>query len=352
MNHSLYSRILFCLFVCVLLGCSRSTQDYSQENLEEYLHQKIAVAYADFGLATDALQAAITEQCTEGLIEEGRAVIQENWKNSNAAWQRVQIINFGPVAEQNRAHDIAFYPSSRANLEKRVAALLESDTDITAENLNAGGVSLRGLPAMEYLLFVDPDPAQGNPSSGRRCDYLTALAALLKKHSSFLASHWRTSSDNAAASGGEKAERVPLENLLNGINERLSVIIAIKLEKALDGSVDALESPYSQQTLVNINNNFAFIQDLYGNHEKEGILRFLATRTHDDIAKEMSIRLNLLKTHLDQLDADFDSLKATPEGSEKLRMVSQLFRSVQEYHATKVADALGVYIGFNSADGD
>ncbi len=352
MNSPFYVRLLFWSFFPFLLACSRDGQVYSLQKLDAFLRQRIAVAYADLDLATDALASAINEQCAEGLTEDGEGVIRENWKNSNAAWQRVQIINFGPVADQNHAHAIAFYPSSRANLEKRITALLESDTAITPESLKVSGVSLRGLPAMEYLLYANLAADNGNPSPQRRCNYLAALATLLKGHTSYLSSEWRSVEDHASDSSAGGSTQALLESLLNGINERLSVIVAVKIEKVLDGSVDALESPYSEQSLINIGNNFAFIQDLYGNHEKEGILRFLAAQGHEDISREMSVRLNLLQTHLTELGSGSSILQVAADGDEKLRTVAQLFRSVQEYHATRVADALGVYIGFNSADGD
>lgn len=358
MHRSPYFRtllwpLLCLLFVCLLIACTRSNQKYSQEDVVQSLHSQIATAYADFEKATDALREDIKKHCAGDQDVTSERALQDHWIRANAAWQQVQVINFGPIAEQNRGYSIAFYPNSRANLEKRIETLLQSGNPLTTQNLETGSVSLRGLPALEYLLFANrPQAASTNVSTERDCHYLSVVATLLNEDASYLATQWQTGGEYARKIGDGISYSDFLESLLNGINERLSVIISVKLEKTLNGSTDALESPYSGQSLVNIKNNAAFIQALYGNLEENGLLRHLNDHGHSDIAKEMSVRLDLLQVNLAQVGPDIVAAQSSVEDTQKLQTVIQLFKSVQEYHARKVADALGVYIGFNSADGD
>jgi predicted lipoprotein len=86
--------------------------------------------------------------------EAHRGHVQQSWVEACLAWKRLQWIQFGPVKDRAYWSSLAFKPVYPQSIEK----VLRDNKPITADYLAEQGAAVKGIYALEYLLF---DLSQG-----------------------------------------------------------------------------------------------------------------------------------------------------------------------------------------------
>src|SRR5262245_35011785 len=97
-----------------------------------------------------------------------------------AAWSKVEILRFGPIAQDNRYESLFFWPDPKGLGDRQIRdAIAKRDESVTKpEALSGKSVALQGFPALEYLLYGDGAETLAAPSeaSAFRCAFARAVA--------------------------------------------------------------------------------------------------------------------------------------------------------------------------------
>ncbi len=169
--------LLLFITVAVLAACSKPAPSAFESALTETAHSLILPWHQDFVRTTGELQHSLEAFCQNPEDEEALELSRNRWRHAMLAWQTLQLVNFGPVMEDNQAWRIQFWPDTHNRVGQRVEALLSAQTPIDAATLAEGNVLTQGLSALEYVLF---DPGRASLESFREprtCLFLTAAAA-------------------------------------------------------------------------------------------------------------------------------------------------------------------------------
>ncbi len=98
--------------------------------------------------AVQALVASLAEpNATKLKWRQHRAL----WINTMLAWERLAAVSVGPLLERRSARTIDFWPTRPAQIERLLANGLGGITSV--QQLDTVGVSARGLPTLEWLLW-------------------------------------------------------------------------------------------------------------------------------------------------------------------------------------------------------
>jgi predicted lipoprotein len=133
---------------------------------------------AELVAASVQLTPAIETLCTanaataESALENAR----RHWLNSLLAWERLSAVNFGPVLERRSQRQIDFTPTRPRMIEKAVKSAPASAAD-----MELIGTPAKGLPALEWLLWVKPI----QPASAE-CRYAVRVAADIEREAQAL----------------------------------------------------------------------------------------------------------------------------------------------------------------------
>ncbi len=323
---------------------------------------KLNKRYHQFYQNNQALYREATAFCSQVQTPKNSALLKTAWFNSNTAWQYLQAITFGPVADNSRRYDIAYYPITKSTLETKIHELVEIDEQpLTAHYIAEQPASRQGLTALEYLLFRDDATAFFSEDDiGRRyCDYAQAISQRLIDLSYPVDIEWQQGGLYYTTVMSELSTNAFNEAIFGAINERLSIISSDKITKVQAGNTSEIESAYAHISLSNIKENIAFIRDIYEtpfeqstSKPSQGILAWLSSDGHQDIALEMHNRLSHLETVLDTLGKSLIQTLEEPHADENIAALLSALHNVHEYHARSVAESLNIFIGFSGADGD
>lgn len=146
-----------------------------------------------------------------------RASAQDAWKLAMNDWQFVEMMQVGPIGamdttsggEDRRDHIYAWPIRNLCAIDQRTVSEGYNDADALGADL----VSLRGLGAIEYLLFVDSNDNNCSPLSPinaegtwatfseeeiatRRLEMAKALARLVHDEAQALSARWRATNGN------------------------------------------------------------------------------------------------------------------------------------------------------------
>lgn len=120
-------------------------------------------------------QAALTDALValeQAPSEEALRTAREAWRPAALAWERASVLRIGPLAESRALLRCAFWPVRSAKL-LQLSAAEPAPGDADVERL---GVDVRGLFALEWLLFAPHDSSLSSSARER------ALASVLARN--------------------------------------------------------------------------------------------------------------------------------------------------------------------------
>jgi predicted lipoprotein len=189
----------------------RSAQELRQAALDNIAQNVIVSQYEDFAVKAQALEDATQAWDREG-TGEARLAAQAAWGDAMRSWQRAEVYQFGPAGamgvvlggEDIRDFVYSWPLTSPCRVDQEVVS---QDYTDAATFFAEERVNVRGLDAMEYLLFRvgtenDCSVASGINSSGdwaalseddlnaRRAAYSLALAQDVNARAQALLTHW------------------------------------------------------------------------------------------------------------------------------------------------------------------
>jgi predicted lipoprotein len=249
---------------------------FNIQTVENYVipsYKKLATANNDLYLATQAfckiLAAPNTDQLQVSLANTKKA-----FHHSMNTWQLIQNIYFGPIEIGMRHNSIQFWPDKKNHTGKQLNKLILSKNEaaISVDGFYKNSVSVKGLPAIERLLFNTKtlENFKENPFS---CGVMVAIARYLSNTSASLHEEWVTTmlpqfKDAKQINGYYEDDIDAATTLLKTLVEPIEIIRDLKLDSPLGSEHDKvafkrLESWRSQRSLENIKLNIHSIESFF-----------------------------------------------------------------------------------------
>lgn len=317
-------------------------------------YEQLASETAALAEATDALCATPDTAAFDAA--------RSAWDRAQQAWASTVAYRLGPVRWQRLTADIE-YP---VDVDKIDALAADGTAPLTPSELDAMGADVRGLNAVQQLLFGTDDVAGLTP---RACSYAAAAATLTATSSSELLTAWTDGSDGEPAAAVQMTEpgddsmwsdtTEVLEDLLNTSLSALTTVADMQLGPATGETTEAPEPTEAdpgaaQRALQDAGGMVLSVQESWGAPSGDGAGGFaaLVPPSVDDTVTDA------LSSALEQLDAvtvpiaQLDS--AAPDGSDMtaLRDAYEQVVTARTALRTEVASQLGLTVAFSDADGD
>jgi hypothetical protein len=319
--------------------------------------------------AADALAAQANTFC-QAPDADGLDATRTAWSAVMAHWKHGESGQFGPVWMEpwRVGPKVDTWPARPASIQ----GILDDDFDLTFEVVSTLGTVHRGLPVLDWLLFVDGTESLAaftDPTTGsRRCDYLVAVTADTANQFMVLRDTWSPSGTNWLAnytapgpSTDLMSTRASMDEVVNRTIFAVENVRLLKLGKPAGQSsggtpqLDLIESPQSGRSLRNALDSLAGIEGVflgaYEGSQGSGLIDAVA-----DPERQATIR-SAFDTHY---AASVSAIEAVPPPlteaiythSVELDAATTAIRDLQVVLQVDLAQALAVTIRFNDTDGD
>jgi predicted lipoprotein len=280
-----------------------------------------------------------------------------------SAWARIEFLRFGPLADDNRADRIHFWPDRRGIGLRQVQRILGARDESAADpqRLYGRSVAVQGLAALEFVLFGTGAEVQTDPDGDPfRCRYGAAVAANLASISDDLEAAWNDEAGFAATllspGEGNKTYRNTDEavgEILNVLVHGFELIRDIKLQPVLGESVEKAAPKRaifrrSGQTLAVLAANFQSLQHLF---EVSGIVDAVPEK-QKWIGGSMLLEFENAQRTFTAIRMPLEKAVADSDQRGKLTYLVILTRSLQRLATEQLAVAMNLAVGFSSLDGD
>ncbi|WP_024461259.1 imelysin family protein [Marinimicrobium sp. LS-A18] len=301
------NRAVLPLLALIVSGCVGDDQSSNAESesarnfdyqgmMANYADNVILPEYRNFAEEAEALAqgpGSVASYCDRLYNPEGMADVErvrDQWRRAMYRWQRVELFQVGPLAANGGALRNRIYsfgssaPLSQCAVDQGVVLAQREDFDLMTRSVNA-----RGLDALEYLLFSEDlnyhCPSQINETQGwndlpeqtrreQRCDYAQRLADDIEAASQTLVEAWEPEGGDYRFEWVNPAnQEVNLKALSDALfyieletkDRKLGVPTGINASCSAAACPDAVESPFSESSMRNINANLdAFLVGFTG----------------------------------------------------------------------------------------
>ena len=300
-------------------------------NLSADLHSSWSVPRAaEFVTASRQLTPVIESLCAASAATTETALqnVRQHWLHSLLAWERLSAVNFGPVLERRSQRQIDFTPTRPRLIEKAVKL-----APVNAANMELIGTPAKGLPALEWLLWVKPI----QPASAE-CRYALQLAAEVTREAEALQAAPTLGLDDAATLSEWVNQWVGGLERLRWSNMEMPARVA-----QTSGGKAPADFPrgVSGASAASWAAQWDALQHLaVGPVSLASILR---QRGKDATA-------DVLAQAIRQADADLQGL--TISDAPRILAAAKQLAALKRLVENEVAPALGVNIGFSDSDGD
>lgn len=305
--------------------------------------------------AVDAWAAASGED-----VATSKAAAQDAWRTAMASWQRVELYQLGPLADDDgttpgaadgRARVYSWPPANACRVDQETVRGEFADDGWSERVL----VNVKGLDALERLLFAGPDHACASRIGidedwealgtdgvdAARADYAAVLAAGVAADIDGQRTSWASFGEELASAGVDSTVYDRQDEALNAVFDALFYIETgtkdTKLAKPMglrdcgtELCLEDVEHPLSGESLTAIRANLDGFEVLFTGGDGVGLDEVLESRGHGDIVQAVQTGLDNARAAADALDAPIDEgLEQSPE------QVAALHAAVKE-----VADAM------------
>lgn len=307
-------------------------------DVAEAVNARILPDLAAFRAATQELAGTAARTCDPDRLRPA-------WNAAFDAWMPVSFLRLGPAEEDGRILAIAFWPDPKGIGARQQRQLLSSQDPVVDDPAAFAerSVALRGFFALERLLY----PA-GPLTGDYPCALTRATAADLARMAAEVDQGWRDHFARTLLSAGQPGNRLYLTEaearqalftqLMTGFeftaDQRLGRPLGT-FDRPRPERAEARASARSQRNVeLSLQSLLAFGEALAGPLPE--------TRADVEQAIAATRALN---------DPDFSGL-ARPQGHVRAEALQGLVRAAQDSAGLEAGAALGVAVGFNSADGD
>ncbi len=345
-THHAHWLLLLCISL-LLAGCGErgfNRKAMLQGIVDEIIlpnHALFVARSAELETAVRALHADPTDA--------NLANAQAAWKTTVDAWSGVQLFDMGQINRDFMHPAIDRIPPNIDGIEQSI----NDGQSLSMERVNSFGSNKKGLPTLEYLLFL-PDL-----TDQRRLEYTLATAEVLAQNAADLETAWRDYADDfVSAELDNQNTNSSISMLVNEIVRRLEIIMGLGLGQPLglniqtDGEAhpETLFSPYAGYTEERLLHQLISVQTVLDG----GIDDYLDYLNLTPVEEQpLSERLDNAIAEAIVLTGQLDDLeRRVVEDRESAEAAYAAIREVAILTRVDLTSQLGVLLTFSDADGD
>ncbi len=351
------------------------TDDRRREALTTLAENIALPTYREFAARAGDLREQAASFCANPTLESLTST-QEAWSDARAPWKRSEAFALGPYQDDppRLGPKIDFWPARTRDIER----VLADTKSIDQAFLDGQGVTKKGLPVIEYVLFdAEADEAAElerfqTDGGDRRCAYLVALTEDLAARAEEMVQAWDPGDGDFAGEivrAGEGSEyfvtlQIAVNELFNQLTFTAENIRELKIGKPQgkrnggNPQPDSVESRFSHRSAQDIVNTLEGLRAAYtgdlNDQEGVGFEEVLAERIRGTDRESLSAKLEdqfeRAISATETIEGTFvDAVEAQPE------QVEAAYQEVKTLHRLLGADAsnvLGVTVMFNNTDAD
>jgi len=314
------------------------------------LHDKASVTAKDVG----ALCASPSQAGLDAARKDFSALVD--------AWSTIEIVQFGPISENNRLERMLFWPDRKSIGLKQVQAALAAKDPTAADPAAIAGksVAMQGLGALEYVLYGTDADTLASADGAYRCAYGAAAAGNIETIAADVDAAWRKPDgfaavwqnpgpDNPVYRDGPEA----VTDLLGVLIDGLELVRDVRVKGFLGASPDADKPKQaifwrSGNTADSLAANLDGMDRLFevsriGDALSDGA-RWMAESTHIQLANGVA--------DARAASGPIDAALADPEKRARLEHFRLVTSSLSSLVGTRMTAEFGLTAGFSSLDGD
>lgn len=333
--------------------------------LVEMVDGVIIPAYADFAAKADEEVLAVAALCNDP-GENGLAAAREGFGLLVDGFSRVEALRVGPAREGNRFEKLFFWPDRRGRGLRQVEGLIRQrdPTALDADQLAGKSVAVQGLLALDFALSDDEAESALLQKGNYRCAYALALSRRIAATAHELHADW----SGPAGYGNQMKNAGPdqlvyrssgeaMQEILRAASEMLTIDRDFKIAGVIGGNrkeTKVKKAPFwrSGLWLRAVDGNIAFVEALFAgdtlaaklgdqNETLPKELRFELEQARKAVAKASGLPAN-----------DRDVAGFSEEAYGLLSYASAPLHGAADIVESRLPQALGLVLGFNSLDGD
>lgn len=336
--------------------------EFDKVNLLDKLSKNVIIPeYNNFYLLSEDLNNKaslfVNNPTEESLIE-----IQNIWKKLITSWQKITVFEFGPVKTLNVSSKIFFSPVKEQSIKD---VLIKEKESLNDNFLDSVGVTKKGLPVIEFLIF-NKDKGNNYILSSfkesvdfeKRKIYLKLLTNDLKNNANEIKKAWDINQGNYLKQfiNEKNSFNMLLNNIISVLENIKDTKLGTPMGKKSGGElrlneIESLPSNYSKNNIIN---NIISIKSIfngsYNNSESFGLNDYLIyidkRELKEQIISQIDKTINLIQTLNPSLEY---SIKNEPE---KVENVYNEVREILKLIKVDTSNSLSETVTFNSSDGD
>lgn len=323
--------------------------------------------YEDFSNQTSSLYQSIDRLC-ENPDNDKLTQAQSAWRDAKLSFNKTELISFGPVNRQEYIGHFNFWPTRIGDIETAI----RNNNEFTLEIFDNLSGRIRGLPALEYLLFGENNDNDEilNNLEAKRCSFIKFSAKRLELDAIAVASAWSANGENFseefsnAGQGSESFETISsaINEIVNQMGSLIEIVKDNKLSKPLGLSsggsenrtlLESYRSGYSQESILsNLNGLKEFYTGSFQNDGSTSSFYSYVNFRNTGLANEIA---DLIDRSIDQASLISTPLSQNIElqnTQNQIELAIDSLRDLQNLISGQLSSELGVTIFFNDNDGD
>ena len=333
---------------------------------EKFRRDFVLPRYTALSAELDTLATAVSALCAKP-NQKSLDRTRQSFRKTVYAWGQVELISFGPIAEQNRYERIFFWPDRKGIGRRQVRRLLRSKdpSALIRERLAKKSVAVQGLTAMELLFYGKAaDQVEDAKPNSYRCRYARTIVENLAAIITDVRRSWGDDGDFARQwhSPGPNnpvylEARETTHEVVKAFGQSLEILRDRRIAPAIGmGPTRRAKRPVlwrSKLTLTLLRANVVAARDLL---DEAGIER--AYKDHHESPEKAASDFDSIKTdfrflieNIDDLARDDDPF-ARDDIRRRLIAIGFPLKSIREHTVALLSIAADLSLGFNASDGD
>jgi predicted lipoprotein len=328
--------------------------------MQRAVDEVIRPGYRNAQQSAARLTTAMKDLCEDG-TQQTLDKAKQAFDDTIRYWSVIEIVQTGPVIQDNLFEHILFYPDRKGVGLRQVQALLAmaDPKDTTVDAIAGKSVALQGLTALEYVLYGSGSEDLIQQKNSFRCLYGAAVAGNIQREAGEVVAAW----EKPDGIQGSWKHPGPQSQEFADNKEAVTALLGILVHGAETVRDQRLEQFYkgkdttprprmaiywrSKNTWKSMTANLEGLRTLW---QKAGMAELLPA-DRKPIAEAIDANFKSLLETVPKLNPDIQVATSDPEKAK----LDALLVSTREL-ITKISDdygaAIGLSAGFSFSDGD
>lgn len=278
---------------------------------------------------------------------------REQWQNFALDWMKLQGQERGPQAALDLSWNIQFWPDKKNTTGRQLSGLIKSDFNWNAANVSQQGVAVKGMGALEWMLFDSQYGIESNQDNWEHyCLASQAISQNIEQNSMLIATAWQQNPWLELSASDWQAEYLALMvNQLDYTMKKLSR----PLDKIGNPKPYFSESWRAKTSMNQMYSNVEALQSLYlagdSYEEVNSLYSMIIANGNQQLAVSISEQLESILENWPNESSLFDLLQSKEGYRTALSQYNKLDQ-LKYLLAEEAAIELGIVVGFNATDGD